>query len=488
VKRFLKRFWPKSLAGQMIALMVLTLFGAQIIGFAIFSDERRLALRSVMREQVLTRTASVVRLLRDTPPALHQNVVDSASTRRLRFELARESSLAPAKRSATEEILFARLSGLLGKEKGDLRLKVLDDNGFPFWRPRRRWRGFDDDDDDNDDGHHRERRHMGPFGGGEHGPRVPPMGLRISVSLPGDNWLNVATLVPARDPAWRFPTHFSLIATALVLALILVFMVRRVTRPMARLAAAADRLGRGEALDPVPEKGPADVLAAITAFNRMSERLERFVRDRTHLVAAISHDLRTPITSLRLRAEMIEDRETRDKIIETLEEMQALAEATLAFAKEEATPEDTRTVDLAALLDSLCQDFADMGRDASLAEGPRIALACRPLGLRRAFRNLIENAMTYGGTARVSLARDGTEIAIRIDDDGPGIPEERMEQVFEPFHRLEESRSRETGGIGLGLAIARSIVRGHGGDIRLANREGGGLRVTVRLPGSGDGS
>ncbi len=213
----------------------------------------------------------------------------------------------------------------------------------------------------------------------------------------------------------------------------------------------------------------------------MGERLDRFVRDRTQMVAAISHDLRTPITSLRLRAEMIEDEETRSRMIETLEEMQALTEATLAFAKEEATREVTRLVDLAALLDSLCQDFAELGRDAVFSDAPRLVLDCRPVGLRRALRNLIDNALTHGDAARVRLVDEVAGILVQIDDDGPGISEERMEQMFEPFQRLEESRSRETGGIGLGLAIARSIIRGHGGDIGLANREGGGLTVSVRL-------
>ena len=223
----------------------------------------------------------------------------------------------------------------------------------------------------------------------------------------------------------------------------------------------------------------------------MRERLQRFVDDRTGMLAAISHDLRTPITSLRLRAELLDDEEARQKILATLEDMEHMTEATLAFAREEAAPEDTRRVDLAALIGSLCADLADIGMDAVFADVAPAPYACRPVALKRAIRNLVENAVAYGSRARIRLEDGDNNITIVIDDDGSGIAEADFERVFAPFVRLEDSRSRETGGIGLGMAIARSIIRSHGGDIILANRESdaqgdpsgtGGLRATVRLP------
>ena len=159
-----------------------------------------------------------------------------------------------------------------------------------------------------------------------------------------------------------------------------------------------------------------------------------------------------------------------------------MTEATLAFAREEANAEDTRTVDLAALVDSVCADLADLGQEVAFSGPERLPYACRPLSLKRALRNLIENAVAYGKRARVDLATSEDALRVVIDDDGPGVPEADFERVFQPFVRLEESRSLETGGIGLGMAIARSIVRGHGGEIELRNRPEGGLRVTVRLP------
>ena len=214
----------------------------------------------------------------------------------------------------------------------------------------------------------------------------------------------------------------------------------------------------------------------------MQGRLRRFVDDRTRMLAAIGHDLRTPITSLRLRAEFVDDEETKARMLATLDEMQKMVEGTLDFVREEAASEPTRAVDLAALVESTVLDLADLGADVAFADSGRVTLACRPAALRRALRNLIENAVRYGKRCRVHLESSRGEARIVIEDEGPGIPEDDRERVFEPFVRLEDSRSQETGGIGLGLAIARSIVRAHGGDIRLANRPTGGLAVSVVLP------
>jgi len=200
-------------------------------------------------------------------------------------------------------------------------------------------------------------------------------------------------------------------------------------------------------------------------------------------LAAISHDLRTPITSLRIRAEFIEDPELQAKILATLDEMQAMAEATLGFVREDATEEAFQETDLAALAESVVADAADTDGDAAFtAPEGRVVVSCRPIALRRALRNIVDNALAYGGAARVRIARDSESVALIVEDDGPGIPDSDLARVFEPFVRLEESRSRETGGMGLGMAIARTILRAHGGDVEIANRAEGGLRVALRLP------
>lgn len=307
-------------------------------------------------------------------------------------------------------------------------------------------------------------------------------GLAVAVRLDEGRWLNVLSAAPPPSFFWQWSTLLSLSCAALVLSGLMILMVRRITQPLAHLVLAADRFGRGEAAVPLPERGPRDVQEALRAFNQMQERLARFVQNRTRMLAAMSHDLRTPLTVLRMRAELLDDVGARDKIIATLDEMQRLTEATLAFVREEAAEEETRRLDLDALLASVCDDLSDAGYEVQYTSPGRILYRGRSMGLRRALCNLVENAAFYGQRARVSLTEEPASLCLVIDDDGPGLEEADLERVFEPFVRLETSRSRDTGGVGLGLAIARSIVQAHGGEIRLANRPEGGLRVTIRLP------
>jgi len=224
-------------------------------------------------------------------------------------------------------------------------------------------------------------------------------------------------------------------------------------------AFVAGCLGRGEAVEDLPEAGPVETRETVRAFNLVRTRLDRYVRDRTAMLAAISHDLRTPITSLRLYAEFVEDAETKAKILASLDEMHRMTEDALAFIREDARREETRTVDLHALVNSVAADLADLGHDIAVDDLGRMLAACRPAALRRALRNLLENAAVHGGRATVRIERDDGEVRVVVEDEGPGIPEAELVRVFEPFVRLEVSRSsRDTGGSGLGLAIARGIV------------------------------
>ncbi|HAU19140.1 MAG TPA: sensor histidine kinase, partial [Marinobacter adhaerens] len=252
-------------------------------------------------------------------------------------------------------------------------------------------------------------------------------------------------------------------------------------RPMNELSQAAHAFGRGEKVR-IPEKGPEDVREVTRAFNQMQDQVGRAQEDRARLLAALAHDLRTPITSMRLRVEMLPEGEDRDRLLDSLREMQHLAEATLDFIRG-TTTEQHRRYDLATLLDSLCGDLQEMGLAVHCDDSPRCVLQGQPEAVKRALRNLIENAVNYGDQAEVTLATTDTEAVVTIVDQGPGILEADRERVFEPFYRLEHSRSRETGGAGLGLAIARTLIRGMGGDIRLGAGPGGqGLQVSVTLP------
>ena len=215
----------------------------------------------------------------------------------------------------------------------------------------------------------------------------------------------------------------------------------------------------------------------------MQDRIRRFVEDRTQMLAAISHDLGTPITRLRLRAEFVDDKEQRKKMLADLDDMEKMVFSALSFARDEAASEPHAMVDLRTLLQRVCDDMADAGYAITLDVGNgAVPYGCRPAALRRALTNLIDNAIKYGRRARVSLDHDQDGFLIRIDDNGPGIPNDLQEDAFKPFRRLEASRSRETGGTGLGLTLARTIIRAHGGDVTLVNRTEGGLRVEARLP------
>jgi signal transduction histidine kinase len=268
----------------------------------------------------------------------------------------------------------------------------------------------------------------------------------------------------------------------IVITGISLILLRRITGPMRQLSEAAEKLGRGEAVELIPETGPREARATIRAFNQMQERLTRFMDDRTQMLAATSHDLRTPLTSLRLRAELVEDAELKSKMLATLDEMQKMVEAMLAFAREDSAHEDTRDVDLNSLIQSITDDLVDQGLAAKFEPSEKHVIRVRPFTLTRAIRNIIENATRHGGGAIIRIEQGETEILIIVDDNGPGIPETHIDDVFNPFMRVDDARNQENGGMGLGLGIARTIVRGHGGDITLSNRSEGGLRAVIRLP------
>ena len=308
--------------------------------------------------------------------------------------------------------------------------------------------------------------------------------LLASVQLPDDSWLNFSVSTPRLASAPDHGVLASLTAMALGILLVSVFLVRSVTAPLRSLSTAADRIGIDAALPDLPQAGPREVRLAASAFNRMQARIKRLIDDRTQTLAAVSHDLKTPLTRLRLRAQFVGDDDLRQTIESDLDEMEAMIQSTLDFLRGDATGEEVRTADIGTILETVCDHLVDSGHDVVLRADLHAPLSCRPLAIKRAFCNLVENAVKYGTRARVSLAKHANELIVTIDDDGPGIPTGELERVFDPFYRLEASRSRETGGTGLGLTVARSTIRAHGGDVQLANRSGGGLSVTVTLPAS----
>ncbi len=305
--------------------------------------------------------------------------------------------------------------------------------------------------------------------------------------LPDGGWLNIeAEPEPIRP--WHSPTFLAaFLLMTLTAAGLTLWAVRRLTEPVRVLAAAAEALGRDVNAPPLPENGPTETAVAAVAFNTMAARIRRFVSDRTEMLTAIGHDLRTPITRLKLRAEFIDDEELRTKVLSDLDELETMVSATLAFGRDARANEPVSSVDLVELLRTILDETSDAHPDSAdrlTYCGPsHQTVWVRPVALKRAFGNLVANAESYGGSARVTMVppTDGT-VSVTIEDDGPGIPPEEIDRVFEPFHRLEQSRNRETGGVGLGLPIARNMLRAHGGDVVLKNRPEGGLKAIVTLP------
>jgi signal transduction histidine kinase len=274
-----------------------------------------------------------------------------------------------------------------------------------------------------------------------------------------------------------------LVAVAVFASIIAVavLVLHTINAPLRRLADAARSYGQSSPVL-LTERGPREIVEVKRAFNAMQGHIHRLITDRTQALAAVSHDLRTPIARLRLRCELITDPSLRAECVRDLAEMESMVESTLAYLRGEDDAEPPRSVDLASMLTTLVDATVDAGGNATLSGPGHVAATVRGLEIKRALANLIDNAVTYGGCARVSLAQTPKEIRITIDDDGPGIAEADMAQVFEPFRRLETSRNSSTGGVGLGLAIARQAVEREGGSIQLCNRPEGGLRARVCLP------
>lgn len=486
-----------SMVTQMVLAVLVALMIAQAVSFVILGNAYRTVLSDINQKSQFQQIESLVWLLENNPVDDYSAILAAARTKNAWFTVDDDSELTdtvlPFSMNSRDKRLVQRLLHLMGdRYKGRIFVKV-DHSRHPNEKKRSdsdSWKasGFCNDGDTCQKSWHRkmesshdaERRYY------REGWRPPVVtGLQVSVHMVNGYWLNLKATAPAAPPLAARQTIIFLV-TAMVLVLVaLAVMVRRITRPLRMLSKASVRLGMGEQVEPLPEKGPADLRETIRAFNQMNDRLQRFVSDRTRMLAALSHDLRTPITSMRLRVELMPQSRDRDQLLATLEEMQQMSEATLAFMRQASDNEVTRSVDLNAMLGSLCDDLAEMGQAVNFQETSEVIIRCRPVSLKRALRNLIENGAKYGQRVDASLNlydRAGQHfVSVVIQDSGPGIPEDKMEQVFEPFFRLEGSRNRDTGGVGLGMAIARNIVRNHGGEVYLKNREQG-LRVTLELP------
>jgi signal transduction histidine kinase len=461
----MNRLFPKSLFGQTLLILLAGLLVSHAVGSWIYTADREQAVRAVGGFATAQRIANLARLLQEAPRESRQRIIAALSDQSFRVSLSAQAPAIPAAEgdatvaASIKIYLVNRLS--LGSMHQP-RVWVSTAEGPPF-RP---W-------------------HMTM----PHGPMMHGFGqfagfrdLQVAIPLTDGQWLIFATGLPEGGPAYSAQFLLSMAIMAIIILAVSVWAVRRVTAPLAGLAAAADRLGRDVSAPALPEVGTVETRQAARAFNEMQRRLRTLVDNRTRLLAAISHDLRTPLTILRLRAETVEDEQERERMLATISEMDAMIGTALQFARDEGASEPRKQVDLTALVRGVVDEMSGAGFPVRMRVSAPILYECQPGGLKRAVRNLLDNAVKYGKSGSVELHVAARSIEIDIDDDGPGIPENELARVLEPFYRLEESRSRETGGVGLGLAIARAIAQAHGGTVTLCNRPHGGLRAKIVLP------
>lgn len=312
-------------------------------------------------------------------------------------------------------------------------------------------------------------------------PRTGPRMFDVNVGLPDGQRVVFRTAAPLPGPPLPRQIFLQLGVLTMVLVVVLYVMTRSITRPLSALASAADRIGRGATVAPLAEVGASELRDATRAFNSMQDRLKRYLDSRTRVLAAMSHDLRTPLTRLRLRVEQIDDAGLRERFTADLDHMTAMVSGALSMFRDLNDTEASVPLDINQLLQTLQQEFAELHASVSISGRAERPIAAKPNALKRCLTNLLRNAVDYGVRAHVEVA-DGAELTLRIRDEGPGIPAESLEQVFEPFYRIESSRNRDSGGTGLGLSIARDIAQAHGGSIRLGNLPQGGLEVVLTLP------
>ncbi|MBL8670758.1 MAG: HAMP domain-containing protein [Alphaproteobacteria bacterium] len=441
---------PRTLAGRTIWILLLGLSLMHLCSIWIYEVGVGRLIGSTREAQLAERLVSIARAVGERQVADRDKIAHALSSASVEAHWSPHSLVQRSGREGDEaEKMRARIRELALDlvDRGRLRLGFADEPGVD----------------------------------GSASPTSPHL-LLASIQIEDGSWVNFSAALVGPGSVQDHGMFASATAMAVGILVVALILVRLITAPLAQLAQAARRLGSNVESPALSEDGPVEIRDAARAFNEMQERVRKLVKDRTETLAAISHDLKTPINRLRFRAELCESDELRRMITVDLDEMQAMIDGTLGYLREGMDSEPERLVDMAAILETLESDHVDAGHAVSLDIAPVEPALGRHLALKRALSNLMDNAVRYGRTVRVRLDEQGDQVRILIDDEGPGIPEDKLEAVFQPFYRLDESRGSHPAGTGLGLTVARTILRNHGGDVTLRNRDDGGLQAIVTLP------
>ena len=465
------RWWPRSLFGQLLLVLAGGMLVAQVLSAAINFAERDSLLQTASGMQQVQRVTDTVKLLDSLGATERERIVAVLGVPPLVLSLHDSAQIATEVATAgPQAMMFASMLRAALGDNRPIRVEPVAPaatrNSLPAARS-----AFT-----------RRQGMMGGAAGMDYAGGLGGPTLRTQVQLRDGRWARFDAELPPSSATlpWRLAATL-LLLLGVVLALSFV-AVRRVTRPLHVLAVAAEALGKDINQPPLPETGPSEIGQAARAFNTMQARLSRLIDGRTRVLTAMSHDLKTPITRLRLRAELLDDAELRERFEADLKEMEFMVTHTLEFMRGLGNTEPRQALDVMALLESLQRDQQAMGREVSVkgsSSQPLVAVASL---LKRCLTNLIDNAVLYGERATVLVDDSTQSLTLRVLDEGPGLAPQELEKVFEPFYRVESSRSRQTGGTGLGLAIVRNIAQAHGGSVVLHNRPEGGLEAVLTLP------
>lgn len=464
-----RRFGPSSLVGQILLTVAMAMLLAQAVNFALLLRERDRQIFQQASEPAIERLIGVVQAPGDRRSARVRRWTSFNPTSQVAEAMRQRPDIAARAKDAFDDrgVAVLQVQAAVGEiVPGSFVARRIEERR----ENERRERAERGDNRRRDRDRGREERPGNP------------RALVISAQIAPDRWVTSYAIIPDRQTRLIIELLFqTLILYAVVMAAVWL-VVRRIARPLKDLTLAAERFGGADDPMALERRGPVDIRHLIEAFEAMQVRIRAMLAEKDHMLGAIGHDLRTPLASLRVRAESVDDEDERNRMAQTIDEMNRTLDDILSLARLGRPSESPTKVDLSALVDAAVEDFRDLGHDVAFEPGERVTAAVRSNLIKRAVRNLIENALKYGEQVEATLNREGEGVAIEIADRGPGIPEDAIERMFEPFTRLEGSRSRETGGAGLGLTLARAIANGHGGSLTLANRPDGGLVARLWVP------
>ncbi|MBX7146525.1 MAG: hypothetical protein K1X44_04360 [Alphaproteobacteria bacterium] len=446
---------PQTMTGQINLLVLGALLIPQIFSLFIFLDDRSNTVELAYRRQIAQQVITTIKLLKSTQSDEHNRIFNIINNRSFNASIVPSSSIkAIPKKSYSASRFKMMLSRLLNYKSDEIIIENL---------PKNTKTKFQNDE-----------------------TNILSNWL-IYIKLDDQVWVRFIIRTATDDDTITTSDFFIIMGLCFFVFIIITQIMNiRLVKPLINLTKDVTKLKQNKDYKISVQNGPLEIKHLAKNFNKMQKHLNQFSHDRTQMLAAISHDLLTPVTTLRLRCEMIMDQALKEKFLQTLEQMESMIKTTLSFARTDVMNENTRTVEIGALLESIADDFINLGKHIIFNNNQHpILLECRPIALKRAITNILNNAFQYGNIAHIESQKDEHDLIITIKDNGPGIPEDKFEEVFKPFTRLDPSRNAEQGSVGLGLSITRNIIKAHGGSLKLQNLSEGGLKVSIILPLNG---